>query len=72
MKLERLLKQKAQLEEQIKHAEIAAKNRNRVERLVIRLLNKHPDLFLCDPVALEKNLDESFADVAGNLKNRHV
>ena len=72
MSLEKLLKQKAQLVEHIKQAELVAKNKNRVERLVIRLLSKHPDLFLCDPATLETNLDESFADLAGNLKNRHA
>lgn len=68
MSLEKLLKQKEALEAQIIKAEQAAKNKNRVERLVVKLVSKHQGLFTCDLAALEKNLDEAISAVAEKLK----
>ncbi len=55
------------LAEQIKQAEQIEKNRNRVERLALKLLHKHPALFTCEPAALEKALDAAFNQVLKEL-----
>lgn len=68
-KLEELQRRKAAIEAEIVQAGIVAKNKNRVERLVVRMINKHPDMFSCDPAELEKSLDESFAGFATKLKS---
>jgi hypothetical protein len=69
MSLEKLLKQKEELESQIKQAEIAEKNKGKLERIVIKLLQKHSDLFYCDVATVENNLDNAMAAIAGNLSN---
>ncbi len=69
-KLAALQKKAAVLKEQIAMAELAAKNKIRTEKLTIRVLNKYPDLFLCDPAILEKSLDGSFEKIASSLKAR--
>ena len=70
MKIEKLQQQKLAIEAQIALVEFAAKNKPRVEKLVLSLLQKHPDLFLCDLTAIKKNLDKVLASIAGNLANR--
>lgn len=66
-KLSRLLQQKADLEEQIKQAEQIEKHRNRVERMVTRIVCKHPALFSTEPTTLEKALDASIEQVLKEL-----
>jgi len=68
-KLEALQKQAAAIQVQIAQAELAEKNKSRTERLTIKILTKYPELFLCDPVILEKQLDSSLAGIAKNLKS---
>ena len=70
MNIDKLQKQKAAIEAQIALVEFAAKNKPRVEKLVLNLLQKHPDLFLCDLTAIKNNLDNALASIAGNLANR--
>lgn len=67
-KIDRLLAAKQKIEKQIAQEELAAKNKNRTERLTLRLMNKYPDLFLCDPAILEKSLDSAFSSIAASLK----
>lgn len=67
-KLEALQKQAAAIQAQIVQAELAEKNKSRTERLALKLLQKYPDFFLCEPAALEKALDKAFATLATNLK----
>ena len=67
MRIEKLLAAKQKLEEQIKQAELAAKHKNRTERLALKLLNKYPALYICDPAELEKKLDEALAAITSNL-----
>lgn len=70
MSIEKLLQQKSEIENQIALAKLAQKNQGRVEKLVLKILHKHPDIFLCDLKILESNLSNTFADLAGNLANR--
>ena len=67
MRIEKLLAAKQKLDEQIKQAELAAKHKNRTERLALKLLNKYPALFLCDPKEFEKSLDTALKTIAANL-----
>lgn len=67
MNIEKLQKQKAALEAQIAKAELAAKNQGKVEKVVLKLLAKHPELYLIDIKVFEKNLGEMFADLSLNL-----
>ena len=69
-KLEALQKKAAEIQVQIAQAELAQKNKTRTERLVVKLLQKYPDLYLCNPSDLEKNLDQSFAAIAAILKKK--
>lgn len=70
MSIAKLLAAKAKIEAQIVQAELAAKNKTRTERLTLKLMQKYPDLFLCDPAVLEKSLDKALAAIAANLKNK--
>lgn len=67
-RIEALHKQAAAIQAQIVLAELAEKNKSRTERLTLKLLQKYPDLFLCEPAALEKALDKAFATLATNFK----
>ena len=67
-RLAALQKQAAAIQAQIIEAELAEKNKNRTERLTLKLLQKYPDLYLCDPVVVEKAIDEAFSLISTNLK----
>lgn len=69
MSLEKLLKQKEELEAQIKQAELAQKNKVKLEKIVVRLLQKHPDLFYCEIASVEQHLDHAMAAIAVNISN---
>jgi len=69
MSLEKLLKQKEELESLIKQAELAQKNKGKLEKIVVKLLQKHSDLFHCDVTTVEQNLDNDMADIYGNIVN---
>lgn len=66
MNIEKLLKQKEIIKSQIDKAKLVAKNKGKVEKLVLKLVAKHPDLFLCDVKILEQKLSDSFAKIAAN------
>lgn len=66
MNIEKLLKQKEVIESQIDKANLVLKNKGKVEKLVLKLVAKHPDLFLVDLKILEQKLSDSFAKVAAN------
>lgn len=70
MNLENLQKQKQAIEAQIALVEFAAKNKPRVEKLVLGILEKHPDIYLCDLTAIKNNLGPVLAGIAANLANR--
>lgn len=70
MNLEKLQKQKEAIEAQIALVEFASKNKPRVEKLVLGLLEKHQDIFLCDLTAIKNNLSPALATIAANLANR--
>lgn len=72
MSLEKLQQQKAAIEAQIALVEFAAKNKPKVEKLVLSLLEKHPDIFLCDLTALKNNLDPVLASMAKNPDYRQL
>lgn len=59
-KIESLQKQKAAIEAQIKQAEQMSKNKNRVDKLTLKVIEKHPALFSVELSALEKALDKAF------------
>lgn len=61
--LKKLMKQKEALEKKIKDAEVVAKNRNRVERVVVKLVEKRPKLISADIGELEKQLDAAIDQV---------
>lgn len=67
-KIESLQKKAAEIQAQIAQAELVQKSKNRTERLAVKLLNKHPELFLADPVLLENSLASAFASIAESLK----
>ena len=48
-KLEKLKKQQEELEAQIRAEEMALKNKNRIERIVARLVGKHVSLMTSNP-----------------------
>lgn len=66
--LQKLHKQQEQLAAKVKAAEQAARNKNRVERLAVKLVSKHQVLFLSDPAAVEKALDDAITAVAVSFK----
>ena len=68
MSIEKLLKQKAAIDTKIREAELVAKNKNRVETLVVKTLAKYPALFLSNPTALQKSLDDALKGIASSLK----
>jgi len=70
MNIEKLLKQKEVIESQIDKANLVLKNKGKVEKLVLRLVAKHPDLFLVDVKILEPKLSDAFAKIAGGLANQ--
>lgn len=65
--LKKLLKQQEALAEQIKQAEQVEKNRNRVERIVLKTIGKHAALFTAEPAALEKALEAALGQVLKEL-----
>lgn len=67
MKIERLRKQQAELAAQIARAEQIEKNRVRVEKLVFKVLSKHPNIFLADTKNIEEVLTEYFSVVSEKL-----
>lgn len=56
MSIAKLLKQKKAIEAQIAKAEQVAKNNNRVERVVLKLMHKNSELFAIELAVLEKAL----------------
>ena len=70
MNLKKLQQQKLEIEAQIALVEFAAKNKPRVEKHVLSLLEKHPDIFLCNLAAIKNNLSPVLANIAANLANR--
>lgn len=70
MNIEKLLKQRTELENQIREAERLQKAKPKFEKIMADSLTKHPDILSCDPQILKKSLDEFLAGFAGNLANR--
>jgi hypothetical protein len=71
MSIEKLLKQKTAIENQIIKAKLVQKNQARVEKLVLKLLQKHLDIFVIDTKILEKSLNDFLYDTAkSHAKNR--
>jgi hypothetical protein len=68
MSIAKLMKQKEVIEAQIVQAELVAKNKNRVERLVLKLMHKNSGLFAIELTVLEKYLDEAFAAITSKAK----
>lgn len=64
MSIEKLKKQQAELAEKIAQAEAVEKNKSRVEKLVLKILAKHPELFIVDAKSLEESLTEAFSAVS--------
>lgn len=67
MKIEKLLKQKAEIEARIAAAEVEARNKNRVERFVVREVGKHASFFSADPSTVEKVLADAITQAAKNV-----
>ena len=72
MKLEKLMQQKAALESQIARVEFAEKNKAKVEKLVMKILQKYPDLFYFHVAVLEKPIEDAFSTLAENLTNQQA
>lgn len=43
-----------------------------VQQLVLKVANKHPDLWLCDQAKLEEELDDALAGFTGQLSSRRA
>lgn len=69
-KLEKLKKQQEDLEAQIRAEELAIKNKNRLERMCVRLVSKHASLMLSNPAEVEKALDDAIAEVAIQFESK--
>lgn len=67
MKLETLVKQRQALDEKIKAAELAERNKIRVEKMIARIAGKYEILLAADPIATEKLIDSALATVAQEL-----
>lgn len=70
MSIEKLLKQKTEIEAQIAKANLIEKNKAKVEKVVLKLLQKRPEFFLADPKVFEKNLGDSFDELSKKLTDR--
>ena len=70
MSLEKLLKQKAELEAKIKDAERVQKMRGKFDRVMQESISKNADVLLCDPQIFARKLNGLMADFAGNLDHR--
>lgn len=71
MSIEKLLKQKTAIENQIVQAKLVQKNRTRVEKIILKLLQKHPDIFTIDAKILEQSLNDFLFDTTkSHAKNR--
>ncbi len=71
MSIEKLLKQKTAIENQIIKAKLVQKNQARVEKIILKLLQKHPDIFTLDVKILEQSLNDFLSDtVKSHAKNR--
>lgn len=69
-KLEKLKQQQEALEAQIRAEELAIKNKNRIERMVARMVGKHVSLMTANPAEVEKALDDAIAEVAISFENK--
>jgi hypothetical protein len=67
MNIEKLKKQQEAIAAQIVQAEMVEKNKARVQKMVMKLLEKHPGFFTADAKKLEAHLITSFAAVAEKL-----
>lgn len=68
MNIDKLMKKKAEIEAAIVQAEAVRKNQFRIEKLALRLLHKHPGIFLADHAQAEAELGQAFSQIEANLK----
>jgi hypothetical protein len=64
--IEKLFQKRAAIEAEILAAENAEKAKPRVEKLVLRILQKYPQVFSTDLKILEQKLEGFFANFAAN------
>lgn len=62
--IEKLIQKRTAIEAEILAAEMAEKSKPKVEKLVLRILQKHPQVFSADLKILEQKLDGFFANLA--------
>jgi len=62
--IEKLFQKRTAIEAEILAAEKAEKSKPKVEKLVLRILQKHPQVFSADLKMLEQKLDGFFANLA--------
>lgn len=71
MSIEKLLKQKTAIENQIIKAKLVQKNQVRIEKLILKILQKHPDIFALDTKIFTQKLNDFLSDtVKSHAKNR--
>lgn len=62
--IEKLFQKRTAIEAEILAAEKAEKSKPKVEKLVLRVMQKHPQVFSADLKILEQKLDGYFANLA--------
>lgn len=62
--IEKLFQKRAVIEAEILAAEKAEKSKPKIEKLVLRVLQKHPKIFSTDLKIFEQKLDGFFANLA--------
>jgi hypothetical protein len=68
--LDKLLRKRAQLEQQIIEAQTIKKRKTRVQQIVFAELEKHDELMLATDQILRENLELAFSKIAQNLSAR--
>lgn len=62
--IEKLFQKRAAIESEILAAEKAEKAKPKIEKLVLKILQKHPQVFSTDLKIFEQKLDDFFANCA--------
>lgn len=70
MSIEKLLKQKEELEQKIKAHQRVQKLKPKFEKIAADLMEKHSDILLTDPKIFGKKFDQFLADFVGQIENR--
>lgn len=70
MSIEKLKKQKAAIEAQIEQAAQVEKHRGKVEKILLKLLKKHPGVCLADIKQTEEIIGQAMAGIAASASKQ--